>query len=123
MFIRGISVVIIVTVLIYEISAWNCPVDKPTTLIPNGEYKPRGKLTEAVGMTIYEVGPNTSTHLLIGIHDIFGVGPNTNCVEVSDILADGGFKVALPDFFHGEPWYSERGLPKLDRYVCSHPIF
>jgi len=116
MFVRSLSVVLVTWAFFYESSAWKCAFEEYPTLIPNGEYKPRGKLTTAVGMTIYETGEANSTHLLIMIHDIFGIGPSTNCIEVADILSDGAFRVVLPDFFHGETWSSERGSFNADKY-------
>jgi dienelactone hydrolase len=81
------------------------------TLIENpvftSEYTPKGNVVISADMDTYETGDPALTTMLIGVYDIYGFNPNTNIWQICDTLAAQGYRVALPDFFHGEPWKRE----------------
>jgi len=82
------------------------------TLIENPifepDYTPLGIEVIAGGLEAYETGDPDLTTMLIGVHDIYGLKPSTyNIWQICDTLAAQGYRVVLPDFFHGERWKRE----------------
>lgn len=75
-------------------------------------YDPLGKFTTIGNISVYEYEtPNNinKKRMLINTYDIYGM-ENANLRQVSDLLAaqNGGFLVALPDFFRGDNWRVDR---------------
>lgn len=79
-------------------------IEKPTL---TSAYTPLGDVVMTAGMDTYETGDRNLTTMLIGVYDIYGFNPSTNIWQICDKLAEQGYRVALPDFFHGEPWKRE----------------
>jgi protein XRP2 len=79
-------------------------VEKPV-LFP--DYTPLGDVVVKADMDTYETGNGSLTTMLIGVYDIYGFNPSTNIWQICDRLAEQGYRVVLPDFFHGEPWKRE----------------
>lgn len=79
------------------------------TLPPiSSDYEPKGTLNLKLGdLKVYESAENLKPKvLLICCYDIFGVHPNTQ--QFCDNLASSGvFRVAMPDFFRGNPLKAE----------------
>jgi len=75
------------------------------SLLPT--YSVEGERTIVNGMETYESKDKTPTTLLIAVYDIYGFSPSTNIWQICDKMAETGVRVALPDFFRGEPWKRE----------------
>ena len=68
-------------------------------------YEPKGKMIKIGSLDCYETGDESSTNLLVHIHDIWGFNPKFNQgQQFSDKLSAGGWRIVAPDFYHGEPW-------------------
>lgn len=75
--------------------------------ILTAEYTPKGTTTFAAGMDTYETGVANSTKILIAVYDIFGFDSGSNIRQICDHLGEFGYRVIMPDFFHGVPWKRE----------------
>jgi len=84
--------------------SWSFRKPKLPFLIPSPKYEPRRKIVDVKGIKTYEVGTDNQRLLLIGIHDVFGLNWNNNVKQIADNLADGGYRVSLPDFYNGNAW-------------------
>ncbi|KAI8146240.1 Alpha/Beta hydrolase protein [Fennellomyces sp. T-0311] len=70
-------------------------------------YTPVGTVEKVGDLDVYTVGPKDAKKAILVIYDIFGFHDNTK--QFCDILAKNcGYKVAMPDFFHGKPWTPEQ---------------
>ncbi|KAJ9071081.1 hypothetical protein DSO57_1000756 [Entomophthora muscae] len=75
----------------------------------SSDYVPKGKKETFGDMEVYIVGDSNAKATLFGFYDIFGYHNNT--FLFCDRLAESGFRVILPDFFHGKPWSLENFPP------------
>jgi len=82
------------------------------------DYSARGTETVVATMDTYETGWVEASKVLIGVFDIYGFNPgNNNTRQIADRLADYGYRVVIPDWFHGQPWAVEHeGQSELDVY-------
>jgi len=68
-------------------------------------YVAKGTETVVATMDTYETGNPNATKVLIAVFDIYGFNPgNNNTRQILDRLSDFGYRVVMPDWFHGEPW-------------------
>ncbi|KAI8608438.1 Alpha/Beta hydrolase protein [Chytriomyces sp. MP71] len=73
------------------------------TLAPvDPTYKSKGEIVKIGPLDVYVVGPKGAKNAIIVNYDIFGDHPCTR--QVLDILSTHGFRVAMPDLCHGDPW-------------------
>jgi len=87
------------------------------------DYTPLGRLFTVGNLTIYEYEhPNNvnKKRMLIHVHDIYGITTNDNLKQVTDQIAiqSGGFLVALPDFFRGDPWAVDRDPSEREEWTA-----
>ncbi|CAG8553916.1 17284_t:CDS:2 [Cetraspora pellucida] len=74
-------------------------------------YSPKGVIKNVSDLDVYTVVPDSFTeaqtkNAVIICYDIYGFHENVK--QFCDILGSQGFLVALPDFFRGDPWTSEK---------------
>jgi len=106
--------VVAVLVLIYSSLAllfgYSCGQSCTNLPLPDLEvdYIPKGMVVNEAGMDTYETGNPNATRAIIAVYDIYGFTPSTNNIyQICDYLGDLGYRVIMPDFFHGEPWKRE----------------
>ncbi|KAJ1800613.1 hypothetical protein LPJ59_000960 [Coemansia sp. RSA 2399] len=64
-------------------------------------YEPKGQKSMLGDIECYMTGSKESKRGIIINYDVFGF--HANVIQLSDILADLGFYVILPDLLHGKP--------------------
>lgn len=93
-----------------ECSNWEAP-----SLTAN--YTPLGEVTFMAGMDTYETGNMNSSKVLIAVFDIYGFDSGSNIRQICDRLGEYGYRVIMPDFFHGVPWQKEHyPFPKDEEF-------
>ncbi|KAI9312999.1 Alpha/Beta hydrolase protein [Zopfochytrium polystomum] len=80
-------------------------------------YTSKGEVVTLPGtdMDVYLTGPKGAKSAIIFNYDIFGDHPNTR--QVADILATHGFRVAMPDLLHKDPY---RGPWPPESFAAVH---
>jgi len=97
------AVLVVVALCNFELcSAAECSNWEQPVLTAN--YTPQGQVVFAAGMDTYETGDRNSTKVLIAVYDIYVFNPGPNIMQICDRLGEYGYRVIMPDFFHGEPW-------------------
>ncbi|RKO85425.1 Alpha/Beta hydrolase protein [Blyttiomyces helicus] len=64
-------------------------------------YTPKGVYETISDLPVYFVGEKGKPAIMVA-YDIFGLTPNS--LQFADTLATHGFRVAVPDYYHGNPW-------------------
>ncbi|XP_060671427.1 endo-1,3;1,4-beta-D-glucanase-like [Ziziphus jujuba] len=78
-----------------------------------------GHVVNIGGLNTYVTGSSFSLLSIILISDIFGYeAPNLR--TIADKSADAGFFVAVPDFFHGDPFVSGNPNRTIEDWIKDH---
>ncbi|KAH9765350.1 DLH domain-containing protein [Citrus sinensis] len=89
----------------------------PPTLNPNSGA---GHVEKLGGLNAYVTGSPDSKLAVLLISDVYGYeAPNLR--KLADKVAAAGFYVAVPDFFHGDPYVADGGKP-LQEWIKDHGV-
>jgi len=90
----------------------------PTNYTPKGETQ---KLGGTRDLTVYIVGTPNTRRAVILVADVLGMASGRHRA-IADQLADEGYYVILPDFFHGDcVTFPDLGTPRLGEFIKSWP--
>jgi len=82
-----------------------------------GTYTPKGQAVVVAGMDAYEIGNFNASKIIIAVHDAGGLNGGTNIKQICDRLSEYGYRVVMPDFFHGLPWnWTEHDPASIGKY-------
>jgi dienelactone hydrolase len=76
-----------------------CPTKLPP-VVGDLNYQRKGKTIKLHDFDLYEVGQGNK--VVFVIYDVFALHPNA--YQGCDILAEGGLRVVMPDYFKGDEW-------------------
>ncbi|ESW22400.1 hypothetical protein PHAVU_005G150700 [Phaseolus vulgaris] len=78
-----------------------------------------GYLTNIAGVNSYVSGSPLAILTIVLISDIFGFEPPL-LRKIADKVANHGYFVVVPDFFHGEPYNAENASRPLNSWLKDH---